>query len=150
MLGYVTLMLEHPMRDAVLDALRLTLGGVWLLAAVRKLRTPALTRAAVRRLLGGPEWALPVVARALAPAELALAAALFSGWHERAAAIASAGLLVLFAVAIRRAGARGSLAGGGCGCFAAPTAPAAAATGRLVARNLLLAAVAVAVAGAGG
>jgi len=136
------------LRSALAYAFRFVIGAVWLVAAVLKLRTPAATRASVERLLG-ISWANALVARALAPAELLLGASLLIGWHYRASAIASTVLFLLFALLVGRAAIRQSLAGGGCGCFGvrAETGDEGDATApRAIARNIVLAALALAAA----
>jgi putative oxidoreductase len=136
------------LRSALAYAFRLVIGAVWLVAAVLKLRTPAATRASVERLLS-ISWANAFVARALAPAEFALGVSLLVGWYRRPAAIASALLFLVFALLVGRAAIRQSLADGGCGCFGARAdAPddGDAAAPRAIARNIVLAALALAAA----
>lgn len=139
------------MRFAVAEGLRFAIAAVWLFAAISKLRTPAVTRESVRRLLGGPRWVALVVAPVLPIGELLLGMLLVVGWHARHAAGLSALLFVLFAALMGRAAVRISLEGGGCGCFGAAkvTANGDVSDGpRDIARNLVLAALAVGAAGA--
>lgn len=143
--------LLHPeARAALTDVLRVFVGAVWFVAALAKLRAPEATRDSVRRLLGGPPRVVSAVALVLAPVELALGTALVAGWPGAAAAWLSVALFLAFAVVVARAAVRETLADGGCGCFGAPAHASAVdefAVGRIVARNLVLAVLALAVAG---
>jgi uncharacterized membrane protein YphA (DoxX/SURF4 family) len=151
-------------QSAVRDALQLAVGAVWLLAAIGKARAPGTARAAIKRLIDGPPWAIALISRVAVPAELGLAVTLLVGVEARVAAIASIVLFTLFAIGLARLAIRdalgyagGSAGPGGCGCFGqtvvasrrpqrllaeldTSTAP------RAVARNLALAVLAVAVA----
>jgi len=126
--------------------LRLTISFVWLVAAVEKARTPIATRDAVRRLLGIPSYAVPIMALMLPLVEALLGVLLLIPVYVRIVATTSAALFVLFGVLIARAAIRDSLAGGGCGCFGAPSAarenePGSAA--HAIGRNFVLATLAV-------
>jgi len=92
--------------------------------------------------------ALPA-AIVLPVAEVVLGAALIAGWHAFVAALISVALFTLFAVLIVVAAARGAVGEEGCGCFG--SRPKAGlpdfGAGRAVARNLVLATLAVAVMG---
>lgn len=137
-------------RMIVLAIIRLGLGLVWIAAGLMKLRSYAATRATVQRLLPVPRrlqgklvGALGnLVAAVLAPCELLLGALLLAGWRTGIVASLSACLFLLFAVLIAAAGIRGALAEGGCGCFGGRGTQKAGdpgATGRVWARNLILA-----------
>lgn len=149
-------MLDEEIRALFLDALQVAIGAVWVFAAVMKVRTsrttPYATEDRVRRLLGGPPVVVRTAARGLAPAEFTLGAMLIFGWHERVAALVSAALFTVFALLIGRAVIQGSLGGSGCGCFGARAAPSGQGAFDLVApqaiaRNFVLAVLALAVAG---
>jgi uncharacterized membrane protein YphA (DoxX/SURF4 family) len=140
------------LQSALSFAFRLIVATVWLVAGVLKLRAPAAaTRDSVERVLG-ISWANAFVARALAPAEVLLGLVLLTGWRYRASAVVSALLFFVFAFLIGRAAIRRSLAEGGCGCFGARTAPRDDGTfsdsiaGRAIARNVVLAILALAAA----
>jgi uncharacterized membrane protein YphA (DoxX/SURF4 family) len=114
--------------------LRLGLGALFLAAGVAKLRDPAAfaTEIANYRLLPG---LAAYLATALPMLELVLGATLLLGtatWR-RAAALASAGLLIVFTVAVSQVVARGINVD--CGCFGGSSGPV---TGWTVARDLAL------------
>lgn len=153
---------EIAVRTALLYAVQLGLGLFWLVAALAKLRMPHPTEDTIRRVLypRGRRWTDrgPVLlCRLLVAAETALGLLLLSGWQSRAAAAASAALLlgfvgVLAADAVARSRTAGAV--GGCGCFgsvpaaAAPaTSPGDASLGVAIARNFMLAIVSLGVAG---
>ncbi|MGZ4250986.1 MAG: MauE/DoxX family redox-associated membrane protein [Solirubrobacteraceae bacterium] len=151
-------MIHGAARSVLLVALEIAIGSVWIVAAIGKLRSPAATRQQVQRLVGA-WWVAAPVAALLAPAELALGVALIAGWHTRIAAAVSAALFAIFAGVIATAAIRGALDGGGCGCFGARSGSARARSAsvtavslvapRVIARNLVLAWVALALAGWG-
>ena len=119
---------------------------MWLLAGVQKLRVPGATLESVARLAGGPAVLQRVVARTLAPAEIVLGLWLLTGWQVRARGLISAVAFVGLAVVVGRAAIRGAVPEGGCGCFGArpPERKVDDAGPRAVARNLVLAILAVA------
>ncbi|MEP6692771.1 MAG: MauE/DoxX family redox-associated membrane protein [Gemmatimonadaceae bacterium] len=139
------------LRSALSLAFRFTIAAVWIVAAALKLRSAVATRTGVDRLLG-VAWANAFVARVLAPAELALGLSLLIGWHYRASAIVSALFFLVFALLVGRAAIRQSIAAGGCGCFGVRPAvrdddtTADAAAPRAIARNVVLAVLALAAA----
>jgi uncharacterized membrane protein YphA (DoxX/SURF4 family) len=136
-------------RRALADVLRLMIGVVWLVAAVQKLRGPTEAQDSVRRLMGGPSWAISFAARALPLVEILLGLALLAGWQAQLAAALSAAMFLLFAFLVVAALVRNSLDGGGCGCFGTPRTAqykGTAAGVHVLARNLVLAAIAVAAA----
>jgi uncharacterized membrane protein YphA (DoxX/SURF4 family) len=134
-------------------ALQVGIGLVWIAAAVGKARTPAVTLAEnVRRLLGGPIWAASGIAKALPMTELVIGLLLIAGWKTPIVSAVSAALFFLFAFLIGRATIRNSISDAGCGCFGAQRKRARAAHmngPKLVARNFLLANLALMVALAG-
>jgi uncharacterized membrane protein YphA (DoxX/SURF4 family) len=140
--------IDDGLRSLLFDGFRFVVGIVWVVAAVAKARAGHETRDDVRRLAGGgPAWALNGVAQVVPVAELALGLMLILGWHTRAAAGISAALFVFFAVLIGGATIRGALREGGCGCFGSRPGTSDHVTGpRAIARNFVLAALAVAVA----
>ena len=153
---------EIAVRTTLLYAVQLGLGFFWLVAALAKLRMPRPTEYTIRRVLyqRGGRWTDrgPVLlCKLLVAAEITLGLLLLSGWLSRAAAAASATLLLGFVgVLVADAVARSRTAGavGGCGCFGSVPAAAAPATSRgdpsvgaAIARNVMLAIVSLGVAG---
>lgn len=112
------------------EVLRLLLAAVFAVAAVAKLADREGSRRTVRD-FGGPAW----LAIGLPVAELAIAAALVPAAMAHVAALAAAGLLLVFAAAVANARVRGRQPG--CGCLGRLySKPAGWGT---VARNVLLA-----------
>jgi uncharacterized membrane protein YphA (DoxX/SURF4 family)/thiol-disulfide isomerase/thioredoxin len=86
--------------EAAVWVARAVMGVTFLISGAAKLRSgPAFTHAVADYRILPPPLVQPV-AFALPAAELALAAALLSGWHVREAAFASILLLLVFAVAV--------------------------------------------------
>jgi uncharacterized membrane protein YphA (DoxX/SURF4 family) len=137
-------------RMIALAGIRIGLGLVWIVAGVGKLRSHASTRDAARRLTRLPNGLAGAIAAALPPAETVLGLLLLAGWRIRMLAGISAGLFTLFAVLVAAAAIRGALADGGCGCLGTRASSAGqgnpAKAGRIWARNLVLAVLALAVA----
>ena len=122
---------------ALLFALRAALALVWLASAGLKLRDPVRFRAALAGYELAPAGAAPALAALVSCLELALGVALLIPASGAAAALASAALLALYALAIAVNLARGRRAlDCGCGGRAQPIHES------LVARNLALAALA--------
>jgi putative oxidoreductase len=135
---------SDPVRATLSDALRIAIGVVWFVAGVQKLRSPAATRDSVAGLIDGSAGLARALARALPSAEILLGLALVIGWRGRAAALLSACAFLGLAVLLGRAAIRDSLPDGGCGCFGAgPAREIDDAGPRAVARNLVLATLAV-------
>ncbi|MGY1744059.1 MauE/DoxX family redox-associated membrane protein [Blastococcus sp. SYSU D00695] len=99
----------------VATAARLLLGGVFVVAGVLKLPDPAAAERAVRAYRLLPEGLVDPVAFGLPVVEIAVGLALLAGVAVRAAAVASAVLLVVFVAAVASAWARGLQID--CGCF---------------------------------
>jgi len=101
---------------AVVLALRVALGAVFVYAAWTKLRQPwelfAMSIDAYKVL---PDWAVVVVARTLPWAELAIGVALMAGRWLRVSAGAASLLLAVFFALMVRAYAKGMQIN--CGCF---------------------------------
>jgi len=137
-------------RPAIVAVIRIVVALVWIVAGVGKLRLHASTRDAVRRLTRLPNGLAGAIAAPLPPAEIVLGLLLLAGWRIRMLAAVSAGLFTLFAVLVAAAAIRGALADGGCGCFGTRASSAGqgnpANAGRIWARNLVLAVLALAVA----
>jgi uncharacterized membrane protein YphA (DoxX/SURF4 family) len=134
-------------RAATAYLLQVCLGVIWLAAGAGKLRAP-VTVDQVSRLLPRPRFVIPLIAATLPWLELALGAAVISGWRRRETAGLSAVLFLAFAALTGTAMVRGTLAGGGCGCFGRKQATshaaergmkAAESAPRTMARNVLLA-----------
>jgi uncharacterized membrane protein YphA (DoxX/SURF4 family) len=146
-------MIDNEWRSLLIHGFRLTIGLVWVVAAIGKFRAPGATADAVRRLVGGSPRAVNHIAQVLSIAELVLGGVLVIGWQAHTAAGISAAAFVVFAVVIGRAAIRDSLSGagagaGGCGCFGSrPAHPGAdhVQRPRAIARNFVLAALAMAV-----
>jgi uncharacterized membrane protein YphA (DoxX/SURF4 family) len=147
-------MAEMDAKSALLYALQAGLGLVWIAAAVGKARTPLAERTqTVRTLAGGPAWAITAVARGLPAAELAIGLMLIANWQTPVVASVSAVLFFAFAFLVGRAAVLDSLRDGGCGCFGVRkrSAPTAQVIGpQIVARNFVLANLALIVATSGG
>jgi uncharacterized membrane protein YphA (DoxX/SURF4 family) len=147
-------MTEMEAKSALLYALQAGLGLVWIAAAAGKARTPLAVRTQmVRKLGGGPAWAVAAVARGLPPVELAIGLMLIANWKTPVVASVSAVLFFAFAFLVGRAAVLDSLRDGGCSCFGARkrSAPADPVIGpQIVARNFILANLALVVATSGG
>ena len=126
----------------ILIAARLVLALVLLVAAASKLLALDRFNRVVRSYALLPELAVAPVTFALPGAELALAVALLGGWSSRLVATCAVALLVVFAAAIAANVLRRNTIDCGCGGWEGPTAVG----WPLVARNLVLASVAVAIA----
>ncbi len=96
-------------------AVRLVLGGVWVVAGALKLPDPAAAERAVRAYELVPEGVVPLLAFGLPVLEVALGVLLLAGAFVRPAAVASALLLAVFTAAVASAWARGLTID--CGCF---------------------------------
>lgn len=94
---------------------RLFLAGVFVLAGWPKLLDPDGTVRSVRAFQILPEAVVPAFGYALPVVELAIAVLLVIGLFTRAAALAFAGMMVMFLVGIAAAWARGLSID--CGCF---------------------------------
>ena len=127
--------------DVVVFAARLVLAAVFAVAGWTKARDPAGTRAALRD-FGVPDRLAPAVAFLLPVAELAVAILLL--FHDTAAAgaVAAIALLAVFITAISVSLARGQRPD--CHCFGQVRSEPV--TGRTVARNCVLIALAIFVA----
>ena len=146
-------MITDNLRSIAIYALQAGIGLVWFAAAVRKARSPAITlEDSVRRLFGGPRWAVAGISKALPIGELALGLLLIADWNTPIVSSISAALFFLFAFLIGRATVRESLGGAGCGCFGSPRSAVRAGNvngPKIVARNFLLGNLALIVALAG-
>src|SRR5690242_15038074 len=146
-------MIDNNTKSIALYALRVGIGLVWIVAAAAKARTPrALLAESVRQLLGVSTGTASRIASALPFGEFTLGLLLIAGWKTSIVAALSAVLFLLFAFLIGRAAVRDSLAGAGCPCFGVRKQPARAVSingPKLVARNFLLAYLALMVALAG-
>jgi uncharacterized membrane protein YphA (DoxX/SURF4 family) len=125
-------------------AARLLLGGVFVVAGLLKLPDPAAAVRAVRAYRLLPEALVGPVAFGLPVVEVAVGLALLAGVFVRAAALASALLLVVFLGAVGSAWVRGLQID--CGCFGGGGQAAATAYPGEVARDLALLLVALALA----
>lgn len=96
-------------------ALRLLVGGVWLVAGLLKLPDPAASVRAVRAYQLLPEAVVPTVGYALPVVEVVAGLCLVVGLLVRFNAVISAVLFVAFIVGIAAAWARGLQID--CGCF---------------------------------
>jgi uncharacterized membrane protein YphA (DoxX/SURF4 family) len=96
-------------------ALRLLVGGVWIVAGLLKLPDPAASVRAVRAYQLLPEVVVPVVGYALPIVELLIGLTLVLGLLVRIGAVLSCILFVAFIVGISSAWARGLQID--CGCF---------------------------------
>jgi len=105
---------EH-VRPWLATAARLLLGGVLVVAGALKFPDPAAAERAVRAYQLLPEPLVAPVAFGLPAVEVVVGLALLAGVAVRAAALATAVLMVLFLVGIVSAWARGLQID--CGCF---------------------------------
>lgn len=96
-------------------ALRMLVGGVWIVAGLLKLPDPAGSVRAVRAYQLLPEGVVPVVGYALPIVELLIGLTLVAGLLVRIGAVLSCILFVAFIVGISAAWARGLQID--CGCF---------------------------------
>jgi uncharacterized membrane protein YphA (DoxX/SURF4 family) len=110
-------------------AARILLGGVLLVAGALKIPDPAAAVRAVRAYEALPEPLVAPVAFGLPVVEIAVGLALLLGVFVRAAALASAVLLVVFLAGVASAWARGLQID--CGCFGGGGQVAAADTAYL-------------------
>lgn len=94
---------------------RFGLAAVWLLSGVPKALDPDRTYVAVRAYDVLPPLGVELVAAVLPWLEIALAVLLLLGLGTRAAAVVSAGLLLVFVAGVAQAWARGLSID--CGCF---------------------------------
>jgi hypothetical protein len=136
-------MIAGNMKLFVVYIVQVGIAFVWIVAAAAKARTPpALRKDTVRRLVGGPDWAVSVIARGLPLAECALGVWLITRWKTTVAAAISATVFLLFAFLVGRAAIRDAMGGTGCGCFGVTSRqarPAYIEGPKAVARNFLLA-----------
>jgi uncharacterized membrane protein YphA (DoxX/SURF4 family) len=109
-------------RAILLWALRLGLGGLFVVTGVLKLADPSAFAVEIHNYQLFPSLS-PVLAASLPAAELAVGAALLAGPRPwlRAGAAAAAALMVVFTVAVGSAVARGINIS--CGCFGAGSGP---------------------------
>ena len=133
----MTLPPSPSLRPALLWALRLGLGGLFVYTGVVKLADPTAFAVEIHNYQLFPALA-PVLAAALPAVELGIGAALLAGPRPwlRAGALACAALMVVFTVAVGSAVARGINIS--CGCFGAGSGPVTLAT---VVRDVVLLAV---------
>lgn len=96
-------------------ALRMLVGGVWIVAGLIKLPDPAASVRAVRAYELLPEAIVPAVGYALPVLEVLVGLLLVTGLAVRAAAFVSVLLFLAFVVGIASAWARGLQID--CGCF---------------------------------
>lgn len=123
--------------DAAAVVSRLVVGGVWVVAGLLKLPDPAESVRVVRNYRLLPEAVVSVVGYGLPVFEIVLGLLLVVGLAARAAATASAALLVLFTLGIASVWVRGLDID--CGCFGGGGGSAGAADyGADIARDLLL------------
>lgn len=150
-MAHETMLVSDDTRVVLREAVRVIVAAVWLFAGTTKLLSPESTRDSVRRLVGGSARTATAVARLLPVLELSLGALLLVTAVVRVAAMTSAAMFVLFAGFVGASILRDSTASAGCGCFGvrrpAPHVDPHAGP-RAIARNLVLAALAVVVAGA--
>jgi uncharacterized membrane protein YphA (DoxX/SURF4 family) len=146
-------MIDNHTKSIALSALRIGIGLVWIAAAAAKVRTPrTLLADSIRQLLEVSASAASLIAKALPIGEFAMGLLLIAGWKTSVISATSAALFFLFAFLIGRASVRNSLAGAGCPCFGVRKQHARALPvngPKLVARNFLLAYLALMVALAG-
>lgn len=95
---------------------RVALGVVFLYAGLPKLMAPQAFLIAVRGYMMLPDPVIPLFTIALPAVEVVVGAALVAGVWPRAAALVTAGMVVMFLVAIAQAMVRGIDIE--CGCFA--------------------------------
>lgn len=96
-------------------AMRLLVGGVWIVAGLLKLPDPAASVRAVRAYQLLPEAIVPAVGYALPIIEVLVGVSLVIGLLVRIGAVLSGVLFILFIVGISAAWARGLQID--CGCF---------------------------------
>lgn len=126
--------LSPTVRRALELALRVGLGALFVIAGVLKLRDPTAFATEIANYRFLPALA-PYLATTLPMIEVVLGLALVIGpgpWR-RAAALGTAGLLVVFLVAVTQVVARGINVE--CGCFGGNSGPV---TGWTIARDLVL------------
>lgn len=107
------------MTDHLLAAGRIALGAIFAWAALAKLPDMAAFAADVANYRIVPAAAVPVLAASVVGVELVAGLALLSGVAARGAALAAAGLLGVFAIALSQALLRGIDLR--CGCFGGQT-----------------------------
>lgn len=108
-------MRSEPLRPWLATAARLLLGGVLVVAGALKFPDPAAAERAVRAYQLLPEPLVAPMAFGLPAVEVVVGLALLVGVAVRAAALATAVLMVVFLVGIVSAWARGLQID--CGCF---------------------------------
>lgn len=91
----------------IATALRLLVAGVWVWAAIPKLKDPAGSAAAVRAFQLFPEWLVRTIGYGLPFVGAGLALLLAAGLALRLAAAVSAVIIATFAVGVATAAARG-------------------------------------------
>ena len=101
--------------SAVLLALRLGMGGVFIAAAIPKIASPDLFASDVFNYQMLPDWGVNMLAIGLPWFELVVGVCLALGIWTRTSAVMMAGLMVVFLVALASATARGLDIS--CGCF---------------------------------
>lgn len=126
--------LPLPARRAILIVLRLVVAGVFIAAAIPKLADPASFAEDVANYRMLPDALVGHVAVALPIVELLIGAALITGVHAAGAAMLAGALMLVFAVGMGQAMARGIDLE--CGCFGA--ASEMQVSGLTIARNLVL------------
>lgn len=100
---------------ALWHAARLGSAGLWLVAAVGKLKDPIKFMGGVEQYGIVPGWAVPAMGVAMPGMELALGLCLLASWKVKPAALLSNGLMLVFIVAMLSAMARGLELD--CSCF---------------------------------
>jgi uncharacterized membrane protein YphA (DoxX/SURF4 family) len=108
--------------DAVTLAVRLALGAVFIYASLFKIADPEEFAINIATYQIVPEWSLNVMALVLPWLELFAGVGLVIGAFSRASALATAGMLVMFIVAILIAMSKDLKIS--CGCFASEAAEA--------------------------
>lgn len=126
--------LPLPARRAIVIVLRLAVAAVFVAAAIPKLADPSSFAEDVANYRMLPDLLVGPVAVALPIVELLIGAALITGVHAAGAAMLAGALLLVFAVGMSQAMARGIDLD--CGCFGA--ASEMQVSGLTIARNLLL------------
>ena len=106
---------SERVRDVIGTLARLGLAAVFLVSGVLKAVDPDATYVAVRAYDVLSRAGVAVVAAVLPWAEIALGLLLLAGVATRAAAVAAAGLLLVFVAGVTQAWARGLAID--CGCF---------------------------------
>ena len=122
-------------RTVAVIVLRLAIAGVFVYAAVPKLMDPAAFAVDIDNYHVLPDALVGPMAVALPMIELVVAAALVSGVHASGAALVAMGMLLVFAIAMSQAIARGIDLD--CGCFGNATETRV--SGQTIARNVVLA-----------